>query len=143
MSKYDPKLCIDLTKEMAAGKSDTEVMAKWGVSRGTFYKWKREFPEFQEAHDTGKVMFDAIHERLGVQAMYGEIYLEYNYWKDLGKYRHGWTDKTPAGTTNTINIDTMNVLNNQTNDELLCYIKNQLEANPELARIIDITPDDK
>lgn len=141
VTKYSPNLCVDLTKEMAAGKSDTEVMAKWGVSRGTFYKWKREFPEFQDAHDIGKVMFDSIHEGLGVQAMHKAIDLDYNYWKDLGKFRHGWTDKTSAGTTNTINIDTMNVLNNQTNEELLCFIKSQLEANPELARIIEHEPE--
>jgi hypothetical protein len=88
-------------------------------------------------------MFDAIHEDLGRQGMMKQADIDYQFWRDLGKYRHGWTDKTTGGTTNTINIDTMNVLNNQTNEELLCYIKSQLDANPELARIIDVTPNDE
>ena len=142
MSKYKPEYCIDITKKMAAGLSDTEVMAQWGISRGAFYRWLKEYPELKDAHDTGKVMFDAIHEDLGRQGMMKQADIDYQFWRDLGKYRHGWTDKTPAGNTNTINIDTMNVLNNQTNEELLCYIKSQLETHPELARVIDITPEE-
>lgn len=142
MSKYDPKYCVDIAKKMAAGLSDTEVMAQWGISRGAFYRWLKEYPDLKEAHDTGKVMFDAIHEDLGRQGMMKTTDIDYQFWRDLGKYRHGWTDKALGGTTNTINIDTMNVLNNQTNEELLCYIKSQMEATPELARIIEHVPDD-
>jgi hypothetical protein len=123
---------------MASGCSDTEVMAKWGVSRGSFYRWLKEYPELKEAHDVGKVMFDAIHEQIGVEGMLKQRDIEYQFWRDLGKYRHGWADKPSAATTNTqINIDTMNVLNQQTNEELLMFIKTQLEANPELHKVIE------
>ena len=48
-------------------------------------------------------------------------------------------EKPSAATTNTqINIDTMNVLNEQTNEELLAYIKSQMERLPELGNIIDV-----
>lgn len=129
---------MDLTKKMAAGMSDTEVMAHWGISRGTFYHWIKEYPELKEAHDTGKVMFDAIHEDLGRQGMLKTLDIDYQFWRDLGKFRHGWSDKPSTSTMNTqINIDTMNVLNEQTNEELLCYIKSQMESHPELHRIIE------
>ncbi len=137
MSKYSATMCVDLTKKMAAGLSDTEVMAQWGISRGAFYRWLKEHPELKDAHDTGKVMFDAIHEDLGRQGMLKQADIDYQFWRDLGKFRHGWTEKPTASTTNTINIDTMNVLNNQTNEELLCYIKSQMEQHPELTRIIE------
>lgn len=140
---YNPKLCSELTRQMAAGLSDTEVIAKWGLARSTFYRWKKEHPEFKEAHEIGKGMFDAIHIELGTKAMKKEIDLEYVYWKDLGKYCHGWADKGATGTTNNtqINIDQMNVLNEQSNEELLMYIKDNLSKHPELSRIIEHDPE--
>ncbi len=136
--KYVPKHCTDLTKKMASGMSDTEVMAMWGVSRGTFYKWMQKYPELKEAHEVGRVMFDAIHEDLGRQGMLKLTDIDYQFWRDLGKYRHGWSDKPSTATTNTqINIDTMNVLNQQSNEELLYFIKSQMESHPELRSIIE------
>jgi hypothetical protein len=138
ISPYKSTHCVELTKKMAAGLSDTEVMAQWGISRSTFYRWIKEHPELKEAHETGKVMFDAIHEDLGRQGMLKQTDIDYQFWRDLGKYRHGWADKPSAATTNTqINIDTMNVLNEQTNEELLSYIKNQMEQHPELIKVIE------
>lgn len=123
---------------MAAGLSDTEVMAQWGISRSTFYRWLKEIPELKEAHEIGKTMFDAIHEDLGRQGMLKTADIDYQFWRDLGKYRHGWADKPSVSTSNTqINIDTMNVLNEQTNEELLAYIKSQMERHPELINVIE------
>src|SRR3990167_5454373 len=140
--KYNPKHCVELTKKMAAGLSDTEVMAQWGVSRSTFYRWLKEHTELKDAHETGKVMFDAIHEDLGRQGMLKLADIDYQFWRDLGKYRHGWSEKPSTATTNTqINIDTMNVLSDQTNEELLMFIKSKMEEMPELLNIIDITND--
>lgn len=136
--KYDPKHCVEVYKKMAAGLSDTEVMAQWGISRSTFYRWIKEVPELKEAHERGKVAFDAIHEDLGRQGMLKQADVDYQFWRDLGKYRHGWAEKPSAATTNTqINIDTMNVLNEQTNEELLAFIKSQMEKHPELSHIIE------
>lgn len=138
-TKYESNRCVELTKKMAAGLSDTEVIAQWGISRSTFYRWIKEHPELKEAHETGKVMFDAIHEDLGRQGMLKQMDIDYQFWRDLGKFRHGWTDKSAAGTTNNtqINIDNVNVLNEQTNEELLMYIKSQMEQNPELLEVIE------
>jgi len=142
LTKYNPEHCVELYKKMAAGLSDTEVMARWGVSRSTFYRWLKEVPELKEAHERGKVAFDAIHEDLGRQGMLKQTDVDYQFWRDLGKYRHGWAEKPSAATTNTqINIDTMNVLNEQTNEELLAYIKSQMERIPELVNIIDVEVD--
>lgn len=139
--KYNPKYCVDIYKKMAAGMSDTQVMAQWGISRGTFYRWMKEIPELKEAHERGKTAFDAIHEDLGVQGMMKTTDIDYQFWRDLGKYRHGWAEKQSVSTNNTqINIDTMNVLNEQSNEELLEFIKSQMESHPELNRIIEHDP---
>lgn len=129
---------VDLYKKMASGMSDTEVMAAWEISRGTFYRWLKESPDLKEIHERGKVAFDAIHEDLGRQGMLKQTDIDYQFWRDLGKYRHGWAEKPSAATMNTqINIDTMNILNEQTNEELLMFIKSQMEKHPELSKIIE------
>ncbi len=136
LDKYEDKYPVDIYKKMAAGMSDTQVMALWGICRGTFYRWMKEHPELKEAQEKGKVAFDAIHEDLGVKGMLKQEDVDYQFWRDLGKYRHGWAEKPSAATTNTqINIDTMNVLNQQTNEELLEYIKSQMEKHPELIQL--------
>lgn len=136
--KYDPKFCVEIYKLMAAGFSDTEVMAKWEISRDTFYNWKRDKPEFAEAHAKGKVQFDAAHEKIGREGMMKTRDVDYQFWRDLGKYRHGWTEKLPTNTNNTqINIDRINILQNQSNDELIEFIKLNLEQVPELQNIIE------
>lgn len=124
---------------MAGGSSETKAIALLGTARSTFYRWKKEHPEFAEACDKGKVVFDAHHEDLGVQGMMKTMDIDYQFWRDLGKYRNGWTDKTATGITNNtqINIDQMNVLNDQSNEELLAFIRSQLEQNPELQHIIE------
>ncbi len=138
LTKYEPQYCVDIYKKMAAGLSDTQVMAQWGISRGCFYRWMKEYPELREAQERGKTAFDAIHEDLGVQGMLKQTDIDYQFWRDLGKFRHGWAEKPSAATTNTqINIDTMNVLNEQTNEELVAFIKSQMEKHPELAHIIE------
>jgi len=134
--KYHDKLCQDITKLMAAGFSDTEVLSQWKVSRDTFYRWKREHPEFKEAHELGKIMFDATHEQLGREGMLKTRDIDYQFWRDLGKYRHGWSDKSSTNTNNTqINIDKINILQQQSNSELIDYIKSNIEELPELKLI--------
>lgn len=139
-SDYDQKYCAEVYKYMSAGFSETQAIASLGTSRSTFYRWKKEYPDFKEACDKGKVQFDAKHEELGVQGMMKTIDIDYQFWRDLGKYRNGWTEKANASVTthNTqINIDQMNVLNDQSNEELLLYIKSQMEKHPELQHIIE------
>ncbi len=138
-SDYKPEYCAQVYKYMCAGLSETQAIAALDTSRSTFYRWKKEYPEFKEACDRGRVQFDAKHEELGVQGMMKTMDIEYQFWRDLGKYRNGWTDKTAPGITNNtqINIDQVNVLNDMSNEEVLAYIKSQMEKHPELAHIIE------
>ena len=124
---YSDKLATNLTKLMAAGFSDVQVIAEWGISKDTFYRWLRTHEELKEAHGIGKVMFDSVHESLGVEGMLRTRDIDYQFWRDLGKYRNGWADKPTQGHTQ-INIDNINVLQQQSNEELIEYIKDNLEA---------------
>lgn len=137
-TEYKPSHCATAYKLMSAGLSKTQVMAQLGVARSTFYRWEKEFPEFKEAVERGAVQFDAKHEELGTQGMLKTMDIDYQFWRDLGKYRNGWADKatTTGNVTNNIQ-NNINVLNEQTNEELLMFIKSKLEENPELQNVIE------
>lgn len=136
---YKPAFCAEVYKFASAGLSETKIIAQLDVSRSTFYRWKKEHPEFKDAVERGAVKFDARHEELGEQGMLKTMDIDYQFWRDLGKYRNGWTDKVTSGVTNNtqINIDQMNVLNEQSNEELLAFIKSQMEKHPELTQVIE------
>lgn len=52
---YNPITQIPLMDElMRMGYWDYEVAATFDISRNVFYKWIRDYPEFQEAHEKGK-----------------------------------------------------------------------------------------
>ena len=137
-TEYKPEHCATAYKFMSAGLSKTQVMAQLGVARSTFYRWEKEYPEFKEAVEKGLVQFDAKHEELGTHGMMKTMDIDYQFWRDLGKYRNGWADKQTATGNVTNNIqNNINILNEQTNEELLMYIKSKLEENPELQRVIE------
>lgn len=137
ISDFNPKYCAEVTKIMAAGKTETEAMSELGKSRSTFYRWKKEHPEFKEAIDLGKTFYDANIINLGRHGMLKTMDLDFRYWKELSKNVHELKDPSSATHNTQINIDQMNVLNEQSNDELLAYIKSQMEKHPELQHIIE------
>lgn len=145
-TEYNDKLPALLTKLMAAGFSDVQVRAEWGISKDTFYRWLRTHEPMKEAHAIGKDMFDSVHEQLGVEGMLKTRDIEYQFWRDLGKFRHGWADKNPQQGNTQINIDNVNILQQQSNEELITFINTNIEALSEFTdieprQIIDISED--
>ena len=138
--KYKPSYPADIFKCMAAGQTDTEVFAKWGISKATFYRWLKEIPDLKEAKEMGEVQYEAFLDQKGRAGMLKTEDIDPVFWKELCKYKLGRSEKQLAQNTQ-INIENMNVLNQQTNDELLEYIKSQMDQNPELKNIIDVTPE--
>lgn len=138
-TKYSPERCRQITTMMAAGMSQVEARAAMEVSKTTFHRWRKEYPEFQEAYELGKDLAEQNHISLGKSAMMGDIKVDFKFWKELGKYCHGWTDKSGGGATNNtqINIDQMNVLQDKSNEELIDYIKSVTKEYPELGQIIE------
>jgi hypothetical protein len=137
MTDYNPKYCAEVTKLMAAGLTETEVIAKLGKARSTFYRWKKEFPEFAEALELGRDLYGANMIQLGREGMNKTKDIDYRFWKDLSKNVHELKDPVSTNTGNTNNIQINNYLNEQSNEELLAYIKNQMETHPELTRVIE------
>jgi hypothetical protein len=51
---YDPAVCGIVRKRCLAGATDVEIAEFLGVSTGTLYRWRADYPEFRAALKTGK-----------------------------------------------------------------------------------------
>lgn len=129
ITKYKPEYCDTLIKWMGQGKSNLELAAKFGITEATFYDWRKDWPEFQEAYDIGNPKrFTFLMEKAD------QIFLEdkndkgYKHW--LKKIQHMYKDYAPEkaenSTTNNIQISNMNVLNGKSDTELLEVLNQKL-----------------
>lgn len=65
--KYDPTYKpydkewhpLDLIERMATGETNIEVLAAWNISEPTFYRWRHEHLELEDAYQLGLVQFES------------------------------------------------------------------------------------
>ncbi len=65
-TKYEPRFCAMLIKDMAAGFSATAFAGEIGVSRSTLNEWAEHHPEFSEALKVGKAKRLRFWEQTGI-----------------------------------------------------------------------------
>lgn len=54
--KYKTKFATELKKGLRKdGKSEVECCLKWGVTRQSFWNWKKKYPKFAEAAEIGEM----------------------------------------------------------------------------------------
>ena len=71
-TKYDenfPERAMDFASE---GMTDSQIAYQLGVSRSTFYNYKRDYPEFVEAIERGRDILDATVNRNLLDLVTGE-----------------------------------------------------------------------
>lgn len=62
-TKYNPDTFPIIVSALAEhGKTDEEIAASLGVSRDTFHKWRKKYPELKEVTDNGKAIADKVVE---------------------------------------------------------------------------------
>jgi hypothetical protein len=54
MTKYEPTVCDDFERLMAAGLTVADCADKIGVSESTVKLWRKEHPEFSESLEIGR-----------------------------------------------------------------------------------------
>ena len=73
-AKWDDSIPSKLAEMFKDGATICQVAAlKLGISRETYYTWKREIPEFREAAETGEYMSQAYHEQKLLDGADGKI----------------------------------------------------------------------
>jgi len=138
---YYPERCVELLALMKNGAKDSEIYAKWGISKVTFYEWLRSHEELKQAHEVGLELCEAKWEELGKQGMLKESDIDFKFWIAFMNRKFGWhRDSAGSNTQNTqINIGNINVLEGHSKDELITYIQDQLKNLPEIE--CEVIPD--
>ncbi len=116
-SKYDKEYCNLVRIIRSQGYSLAALRSHLGISKDTFYRWKKEYPEFGEAVELSDDDSQAFYERTGKRAMLGEIKIDSKIWKEMQDRQHGSVQSTEGNKTE-INIGNMNVLQQLSNEEL-------------------------
>jgi hypothetical protein len=111
-------------------------------SEDTFYRWKREFPEFKEMCEQAKLHSKATYEKIGLKGMMGDIsgFNATTYALTMNnKFRDEYKPPNDAG--NTITHNTLNI--NLSADELSYKIAQKLEVLRSFGEEIKVIDHDK
>jgi hypothetical protein len=133
-SEYTHELCVELLSLMSEGKKDCEIYAKWGITRDTFYRWKREHPEFKITHERGLELCESYWEDIGRKGMLKEKNIDFKFWIAFMNRKFGWSNPDKGSTTHNtqINIGNVNILEDSTKDQLIDFITNSLKSSKVL-----------
>jgi putative transposase len=80
-SKYSESQVVSILKEADAGMAVTEICRKYGISNGTYYKWKSKYGGL-EVSDVRRLR-ELEAENAKLKRMYAELSLENDALKDL------------------------------------------------------------
>ncbi len=91
--KYNGSETVMLARGYAMeGLIDTEIAARLGIGKTTYYRWLNEFPELREAVKRGKESTDfAVEQALLKKALKGDVTAQI-FWLKNRKPRF-WRDK--------------------------------------------------
>lgn len=119
-----------LIKLMEQGLFNYEVCSNFDICTETFYKWKEAYPEFLRAYNIGKAKrftwwLDKARKALKDGNDKGAKY--YTLIMNNMFAEEGWISPYNKAAGTQINVNTMNVLQTQTEAELLENIKQNFE----------------
>ena len=127
-TKYKESYVADMKVLMAQGFKDIQIMSEWGISADTFYRWLKEKEDLKKAYDDHLPMCQDFWERVGFEAMMGQIKgFKENIWKSFMKTKFDdWKDDP------TTVEDNRQVINNyigMDKDTLLEQIQKKIRIN--------------
>src|ERR1043165_7287912 len=130
--KYYPEMCDKLIKLMEKGLPDMQIAAKLKISYPTFKSWLDKYTEFKEAYELADPLrFDYIMEQGDKIFLTGEAGPNdkgYKHWLKKTNYIYKNYDNEAGRTTGTtIQIGSMNVLNQKSDSELLEILNANLD----------------
>lgn len=138
---YDPVYCPSVIKWMKEeGYSITEVAAELKVSLSTIYKWRKQYPEFDEAIQLGIEFAQAWWERIGREHVVTNK--NANMKINLGLYvfimKNRFQYKDVAKIESVISIDNKSESDKGLNEQDTERDGNRLSDTEKAARTLDI-----
>jgi len=152
LSEYKAEYTKTLLDCMSKGMLDCEIYEVLDCAKTTFNRWKKEYPEFNEAYEKGDARCEAWWVRKMREKFEAGDDKGYKYCMAIVSKRWGYGQtQAPAVTQNKqINIyGNANLIDSDATDQELLDIFNtradQIKSNPIAGNynIIDITPEDQ
>lgn len=120
-TKYEPWMCQKILELAEQGQHVAGMMKAIGIlSKDTFYRWLREYPEFNEAYEASKVASQAFYEEVLLAGALGKIKnFNFNALAMTLNNKFGEEYKRNAtGSTSEINIGSINSIEHLDSKEL-------------------------
>ena len=118
-SSYRSEMCNLVIKVAEDGGFHAAMMVALGIGNDTFYRWKREIPEFKEAVEKADLVSLAIQEAALMDGMLGKI-KGYNFSANAmilnNKYKSLYQKE--ANNTTDITINTINLTPEQLDNKI-------------------------
>ena len=102
---YSPDMCAKAYELFTVGASIVKVCVKLGIVKDTYYRWKKEHPEFGEMAEAGEQASQAYWEDKGEAGIDGEIdKFAGSSWQFVMKnrFRADYRDEQAVQTNNTL-----------------------------------------
>lgn len=130
---YDPDFHpADLIEIMKQGKFNVHVWTKWDIDQSTFYRWRKEHPELEEAYQKG-LAYCEVHwiDNVFQPMIRGELEGRHSFNAAMAmanaKFGYRKNEGESVGSTTNININNMNVLGNKSSEELLEHLQENMK----------------
>lgn len=117
-NKYESWMADKIIEVAEGGGFHAAMMVELGITNDTFYRWKREIPEFKEACEQADLVSLALQERMLVQGALGQI-KNFNFSavamvlnnKYKAQYQRTGNETNVSITNNTLNVSSDEVRN--------------------------------
>jgi hypothetical protein len=130
LSEYKNDYPDKLLQLMSDGRLDCEIFSELNLSKSTFYRYLKEYPEFKEAYEQGLPRCESWWVRRMREKWENGDEKGFKYCALIVNTKFGYRDNQSQGTTNNTQINiqgNMNVLQNNTKDELIDTVTTNFE----------------
>lgn len=125
--KYNPSYCEKIQLARCEGAPIVVACSTLGIAPDTYYRWKKEYPEFKEATELAEGLCTRWWFEVGKQGMLKEREIQPQLYNQLMDRTFGSVKTNDASKTE-INIGNMNVLQNLSQEDLQKKIASKLAA---------------
>lgn len=120
-TKYDPKMCDKMIAVAEQGGHIPAILKAIGVrSKDTFYRWLRDYKEFNEAYEASKLASQAFYEEVLLAGALGKI-KGYNFNSIAMVMNNKFSDeykRSATGSNTEVNIGSINSIENLNSEQL-------------------------
>ena len=136
--KYDPSMCQTILNVAEQGGHVPAMMKAIGIlSKDTFYRWLREYPEFNEAYEASKVASQAFYEEILLAGAIGKI-KNFNFNALAMTMNNKFQDdykRSATGNNTEINVGSINSIEHLDSKELdkkIAKLQEKLNLIPQM-----------